>query len=177
MLLRACPFNKQQQILKQLNMKLSEIKQILTDLDVVIFQLPNKSFVPAHFHVTEVGIVTKNFIDCGGKVREEKVVNFQLWEAGDYDHRLAPKKLNNIIELSERKLNIDPELEIEVEYQSDTIGKYGLEYNGISFQLTSKLTACLAEDACGIPAEKQKIKLSEIGNQTANTCKPGGKCC
>jgi hypothetical protein len=22
-----------------------------------------------HFHVTEVGLVTKNFIDCGGKVR------------------------------------------------------------------------------------------------------------
>ena len=91
-------------------MKLSEIKQILTDLDTVIFQLPNKSIVPAHFHVTEVGVVTKKFIDCGGTVREEKVVNFQLWEAGDYDHRLAPKKLNNIIELSERTLNIDPEL-------------------------------------------------------------------
>jgi hypothetical protein len=161
-------------------MKLSEIKQILTDLDAVIFQLPNKSFVPEHFHVTEVGVITKNFIDCGGTVREEKVVNFQLWEAGDYDHRLAPKKLNNIIELSERTLNIDPELEIEVEYQSDTIGKYGLEYNGIYFQLTSKLTACLAQDACGIPAEKQKVKLSEIGNQSAAACctpSSNSKCC
>jgi hypothetical protein len=158
-------------------MKLSEIKQILTGLDAVIFQLPNKSFVPEHFHVTEVGVITKNFIDCGGTVREEKVVNFQLWEAADYDHRLAPSKLNNIIELSERVLNINPELEIEVEYQGDTIGKYGLSYNGIYFQLTSKLTACLAEDSCGIPAEKQKVKLSEIGNKSVNTCTPGSKCC
>lgn len=159
-------------------MKLSEIKQILTNLDAVIFQLPNKKFVPEHFHVTEVGVITKNFIDCGGTVREEKVVNFQLWEAGDFDHRLAPTKLNNIIELSERILKIDPELEIEVEYQSDTIGKYGLEYNGIYFQLTSKVTACLAQDACGIPEDKQKIKLSDLGGSAgAASCTPGGKCC
>lgn len=151
-------------------MKLSEIKQILTDLDAVVFQLPNGSFVPAHFHVTEVGIITKNFIDCGGTVREEKVVNFQLWEAGDFDHRLPPTKLNKIIELSERTLNIDPDLEIEVEYQSDTIGKYGLSYNGLYFQLTSKLTACLAQDACGIPEDKQKVRLSDLGSPSVTTC-------
>ena len=157
-------------------MKLSQIKNELKSLSTIAFQLPNGELVPSHFHVTEVGKVSKHFIDCGGIVRNEEVANFQLWEANDYDHRLHPEKLLQIIELSEAKLQI-PDLEIEVEYQSDTIGKYGLEYNGISFQLTSKLTACLAEDACGIPAEKQKIKLSEIGNQTENTCKPGGKCC
>jgi hypothetical protein len=158
-------------------MTLTEIKQKLTNLNQVIFQLPNGQFVPAHFHVTEVGMITKNFIDCGGTVREEKVINFQLWEAGDFDHRLAPQKLIKIIELSERVLSIDDSLEIEVEYQSDTIGKYGLEFNGTSFQLTSKLTACLASDACGIPADKLKINLSEIGASTGNTCTPGGGCC
>ncbi len=161
-------------------MKLSEIKNILLEIDAVIFQLPNGSFVPEHFHVTEVGVIFKNFIDCGGTVREEKVVNFQLWEAGDFDHRLAPSKLNKIIELSERTLNIDPELEIEVEYQSDTIGKYGLTYNGLYFQLTSKLTACLAQDACGIPEEKQKVKLSDLGSSSASACctpTSNSKCC
>jgi hypothetical protein len=29
-----------------------------------------------------------------------------------------------------------------------------------------KKTACLAEDQCGIPQEKQKTKLSEIPSQT-----------
>ena len=158
-------------------MKLIEIKQLLTGLNQVVFQLPNGKFVPAHFHVTEVGIITKNFIDCGETVREEKVVNFQLWEAGDFDHRLAPQKLVNIIELSERILGIDENLEIEVEYQSDTIGKFGLEFNGTTFQLTAKTTACLASDACGIPADKQKIKLSEIGAVSGSTCTPGGGCC
>ena len=158
-------------------MTLSEIKKILTGLDAVIFQLPNKSFIPEHFHVTEVGIITKNFIDCGGKMREEKVVNFQLWEAGDFDHRLAPQKLVDIIELSEKVLNISTELEIEVEYQGETIGKYGLNYNGIYFTLIPKITNCLATDMCGIPVEKQKVELQNLGTNNSNTCKPGGGCC
>ncbi len=158
-------------------MKLLEIKKILSNLDAVIFQLPNKSFVPEHFHVTEVGVITKKFIDCGGKIREEIFVNFQLWEAGDFDHRLAPKKLLNIIELSGKKLSIDENLEIEIEYQSDTIGKYGLTYNGIYFQLVNKQTACLAEDACGIPEAKQKINLAEIGQNIDACCSPKGNCC
>jgi hypothetical protein len=49
-------------------MRISEIKEQLTNLENVTFMLPNGSFVPEHFHVTEVGLVTKNFIDCGGKV-------------------------------------------------------------------------------------------------------------
>ncbi len=159
-------------------MKLSEIKQILPNINSVVFQLPNNQFVPAHFHVTEVGVITKNFIDCGGTIREEKVVNFQLWEAGDFDHRLAPSKLNSIIKLSEDVLNIDSELEIEVEFQSETIGKYNLEFNGSIFQLTNKKTACLAEDACGIPQNKQKVNLSELGNNAESSCfAPGGTCC
>jgi len=157
-------------------MKLNEIKEILSSLETVVFQLPNKSFVPNHFHVTEVGMITKNFIDCGGKIREEKVINFQLWEAGDYDHRLAPSKLVNIIELSEKVLKINPELEIEVEYQSDTIGKYGLEFSNSIFHLITKTTACLATDSCGIPVEKPKKNLLELGTINA-TCTPGGGCC
>ena len=81
-------------------MKLSQIKNVLSTLENVTFQLPNGAFVPEHFHVTEVGLITKNFIDCGGTVRKETVVNFQLWDANDYDHRLKQQKLANIIALS-----------------------------------------------------------------------------
>ncbi|MFN3590302.1 MAG: DUF6428 family protein, partial [Spirosomataceae bacterium] len=59
-------------------MKLSEIKAHLSTLENVEFQLPSGTFVPEHFHVTEVGLVTKHFIDCGGTERIERVVNFQL---------------------------------------------------------------------------------------------------
>lgn len=156
-------------------MKLSEIKNHLTTATEVNFILPNGTMVPQHFHVTEVGQITKNFIDCGGTVRNEKVVNFQLWEAGDFDHRLAPQKLLNIIALSEKTLGIE-DAEIEVEYQSDTIGKYNLEFNGKDFLLVATQTNCLASDKCGIPAEKQKVKLSDLQAQQ-KACTPGGKCC
>ena len=47
-------------------MWLSDFKQTLGELDTLKFQLPNGQFVPAHFHITEVGNVTRNYIDCGG---------------------------------------------------------------------------------------------------------------
>jgi len=155
-------------------MKLSEIKDILSTAQAVNFVLPNGTHVPEHFHVTEVGLISKHFIDCGGTVRSEKIVNFQLWDANDFEHRLRPQKLLNIISLSEKKLGIE-DLEIEVEYQADTIGKYGLAFNGTDFVLTEKQTACLASDQCGIPQEKQKLILSEI--TTNASCTPGGGCC
>lgn len=154
-------------------MKLSNIKEILPALDNVEFQLENGIFVPEHFHVTEIGVITKHFIDCGGTIRNEKVVNFQLWNANDFEHRLKPTKLLNIIKLSEEKLGIE-DAEIEVEYQSETIGKFDLDFNGNQFILKNKQTACLAQDACGIPAEKQKVKLSDLNNAC---CTPNSGCC
>lgn len=157
-------------------MKLSEFKKQLSLITELNFVLPNGTKVPEHFHVTEVGQVHKHFIDCGGTVRNEKVVNFQLWEANDFDHRLAPKKLNDIIDLSEKILGVE-DAEIEVEYQSETIGKYGLDFNGNDFILKGKQTACLANDKCGIPAEKLKVSLKDLQNKTNSCCAPGGNCC
>jgi hypothetical protein len=156
-------------------MKLSEIKTHLNTATGVTFQLPNGTFVPEHFHVTEVGMITKNFIDCGGIVRKESVVNFQLWDANDFEHRLKAQKLLNIIALSEKVLGLE-DLEIEVEYQDNTIGKYDLGYNGETFLLLNKQTACLALDQCCPPQEKQKVQLSEIGTESS-CCTPGGGCC
>lgn len=154
-------------------MKLSNVKEILPTLDNVEFRVENGTFIPEHFHVTEIGIVAKHFIDCGGTIRNEKVVNFQLWNANDLEHRLKPTKLLNIIKLSEEKLGIE-DAEIEVEYQSNTIGKYDLDFNGKHFVLKNKQTACLASDACGVPAEKQKVQLSELNNAC---CIPNSGCC
>lgn len=97
-------------------MKLSEIKSHLAQTQSVNFQLEDGTAVPEHFHVTEVGVVTKDFIDCGGTVRHEKVANFQLWDANDFEHRLKAGKLLSIISLSEKILGME-DLEIEVEYQ------------------------------------------------------------
>jgi hypothetical protein len=152
-------------------MKLSQIKQILDTVETVDFKLENATFVPEHFHVTEIGVVTKHFIDCGGTVRHEKVANFQLWDANDFDHRLKPGKLQKIIALSEKVLEID-DLEIEVEYQTDTIGKYDLGFDGEHFLLLAKKTACLASDNCGNP--RHKIQENE---PETSCCAPNGNCC
>ena len=157
-------------------MKLSEIKEILPTLENVEFQLENGTFVPEHFHVTEVGQIIKNFIDCGGVIRQEKAVNFQLWNADDYEHRLKPRKLLNIIKLSEEKLGIE-DAEIEVEYQSDTIGKYDLTFNGNTFIMKNKTTACLAQDACGIPSEKEKKNLSDLNTSHSSCFTTNSGCC
>jgi len=157
-------------------MKLSEIKEILPTLENVEFQLENGAFVPEHFHVTEVGTVTKHFIDCGGTIRNERVVNFQLWNADDFEHRLKPGKLLHIIKLSEDQLGIE-DGDIEVEYQNITIGKYDLDFNGKHFVLKNKTTACLAQDACGIPAEKTKVNLSELSTHQTSCCTPNSGCC
>ena len=156
-------------------MKLSQIKEKLTTLETIAFQLPNGELVPNHFHVTEVGKISKHFIDCGGTVRTEEVANFQLWNANDYDHRLHPEKLLHIIELSEKILGLG-DLEIEVEYQGETIGKFGLDFEGSNFMLTTKQTTCLAQDNCGIPEEKPKVSLPHF-IESSSACTPDSGCC
>ena len=121
--------------------------------------------------VPELGQIDKRFIDCGGVLRKETVINFQLYTADDFDHRLSVQKLKSIIELSEKALGLE-DLEIEVEYQSDTIGKYALEFKNSRLTLVSTQTACLAKDQCGIP-ERPAIQKPTVQNE----CAPGSGCC
>lgn len=156
-------------------MKLSTLKEHIKSIDSLHFQLPDGQLIPSHYHVTEVGMIQKNFIDCGGTIREEKVVNFQLWFSDDVDHSLQPKRLLDIIQLSEEKLGLG-DFEIEVEYQAGTIGKFGLDFDGKNFLLTNKMTDCLAADKCIPNIEKSAVNLNNlIVNQ--NSCTPGGGCC
>ncbi|HLT53351.1 MAG TPA: DUF6428 family protein, partial [Flavobacteriaceae bacterium] len=88
------------------------------------------------------------------------------------DHRLSAQKLIDIIELSQEKLEL-PDVELEVEYQAGTIGKFGLEFKDGNFLLTNTYTDCLAKDNCGIP--KPKVQLSNLKPVTA--CSPNSGCC
>uniref|UniRef100_UPI0040488207 DUF6428 family protein n=1 Tax=Algoriphagus sp. TaxID=1872435 RepID=UPI0040488207 len=155
-------------------MKLSQVKSQLGHLTTLNFILLDGTVVSPHFHVTEVGQVTKKYIDCGGTLRNESMISFQLWAAEDFDHRLGAAKLLDIIQLAERVLEL-PDLEVEVEYQGDTIGRYGLEFTGTDFLLTARQTDCLAKDKCGIPTEKPKIRLSSIAQ--GPLCTPNSGCC
>jgi hypothetical protein len=154
-------------------MKLNQFKAHLASLNEISFKLPSGETVAPHYHITEVGRVSKAFIDCGGKYREESKVSMQLYIAEDFDHRLSAAKTKAIVEGCEKKLAL-ADLEIEVEYQGRTIEKYGLKAIEGGFEMVSTQTDCLAKDGCGI--EKPKVKLSEIGN-TAVACDPNSNCC
>jgi len=153
-------------------MTLQELKTHLINQKTISFKLPDGRLVPNHFHVTEVGKVSKHFIDCGGTVRQEVKANLQLWSADDYDHRLHPEKLIKIIDISQDKIGLHDE-EIEVEYQGTSIMKFGLEFDGDSFLLSTKQTDCLAKDNCGVPEDKS-LQLETVNN---NSCEPGSGCC
>ena len=153
-------------------MKLSEFKLYLKNAKKVEFQLPNGNYVPPHFHVTEIGLNSKKFIDCGSNIRNTKKINFQLWSADDYNHKMSPEKLISIIELSEETFLLD-DLEIEIEFQQSTIGVFDLDYTNDVFQLINKKTDCLDKKKCGL--EKKIVELSSIKKQ--EICNPEDGCC
>ena len=118
------------------------------------FMLPDKAFVPAHYHITEVGRVHKDFIDCGGTVRSATSCVLQVWVADDVDHRLESTKLARIMEVAQPLLASD-DLPVDVEYEDRVVSQYpigGAEITpgGILFHLGTKHTACLAPEKCGL---------------------------
>ncbi|MGB1448383.1 MAG: DUF6428 family protein [Flavobacteriaceae bacterium] len=150
-------------------MLLSQFLFALNQVESVHFITPTGARVPSHFHITEVGQIQKHFIDCGGTERKESKVNFQLWSSDDVDHRLQPQKVIDIIRLSQQRIGISDQA-IEVEYQGETIGKYGLDFDGTNFILTSTATDCLAKDNCGIP-------IKETAPSSQGCCDPSSGCC
>ena len=151
-------------------MLLSDFKNQLKTVTEVIFLKPDGTTVPSHFHITEVGEIHKKYIDCGGTIRNEHLISLQLWESIDTWHRLEPNKLISIIDLSIEKLSIGNH-NIEVEYQGDTIGKYGIALSNGVFQLVPTQTNCLASDQCGIPPIEKKIEKAQ------SCCTPNSGCC
>ena len=118
------------------------------------WMLPDKSFVPSHYHITEVGRLQKDFIDCGGTVRSLTSCLLQIWVANDTDHRLETTKLAAIMKVAAPLLKSD-DLPVEVEYEEGVLSQYpvaGAEITpaGILFYLGTKHTACLAPDKCGV---------------------------
>lgn len=116
--------------------------------------LPDGEFVPAHFHVTEVGRVRKDFIDCGGTRRAAVSCLLQVWVADDTAHRLTTAKLAGILKMAGPLLESD-ELPVEVEYERDAVSQFPVAAaeatpGGLLLHLGRKHTDCLAPDRCGV---------------------------
>jgi len=140
-------------------MNITELKSILEENPTkgIDFVLPDKTTIPAHFHITEVGHVQKDFIDCGGTRRGFSSCVLQVWVASDEAHLLTAGKLGSILKLAVKILPSD-DLPVEVEFESPYISVFPIESadptgKTVVFQLTTKHTDCLAKEKCGIESE------------------------
>ena len=106
-------------------MRLSELQQVLEQNPDTFprFVLPNGDHIPAHAHVTEVGHVLRNFIDCGGKTGREEKALLQTHVGNDTEHRLRSDRFIKILKLGERVLP-DDQLNVEVEYDCCVVAQY-----------------------------------------------------
>ena len=119
------------------------------------FILPGGDTIPAAFHITEVGHVTKHFVDCGGTKRTASACVLQAWVSeGDPEHRLSAGRLGSILELAGKVIPSE-ELDVEVEYEGCCISQYSVVGkveggSALTFALEGKHTDCLAREACGL---------------------------
>ena len=138
-------------------MKLRELKSLLESNrgKQFLLMLPNETAVPESFHVTEVGLVDKNFIDCGGKIHSQQTCQIQAWVGDDTDHRIQAGKLADIIQLAKKVVPND-DIDLEIEYEDEVISQYTiadceLTDQAVTLRLASKHTDCLAKEICLLP--------------------------
>ena len=145
-------------------MLLSEFKKTLSENSYrnIRFILPTGTKAPPHAHVTEVALIEKKFIDCGGTFRTDSLCRLQTWFADDTDHRLTAGKLLAILDKSAPFLGAD-DLEVDVEHEAPFISQFPIEKvqvdgDTLAIQLGIKHTACLAEDRC-LPPNLHKTSI------------------
>ena len=115
--------------------------------------------IEPHFHVTEVGRVQKDFVDCGGTVRRSVTCLLQTWVGEDLDHRITAGKLLKALEHAAPVLGGE-DLPVELEYETCNVVQLVVasvkhESDRLILQLGSKHTDCLAKELC-VPSEAGK---------------------
>jgi hypothetical protein len=135
-------------------MNVTEFKnQLLAHTDKPLtFVLPDGGSIPAHFHITEVGHVQRNFVDCGGTRRRTESCLLQTWVANDEDHRLTAGKLAGIFGRAGDVLPHE-DLPVEIEYEDYVISQFPVTGAQVAdgtllFTLGLKHTDCLAKELC-----------------------------
>ena len=135
----------------------------------VRFLLPDGGLIPAHAHITEVGRVDREFLDCGGELRKTSFCCLQSWVADDEDHRLPAAKLASIIRRALGPLRL-ADLPVEVEYEDGYVSQFPVTAvetgDVVLVRLGTKHTDCLAKDVCLPPA---------VAGESC--CAPGSGCC
>lgn len=138
-------------------LRISALKAVLAsapELPITVLW-PDGDAIEPHFHVTEIGRVQKDFVDCGGTVRRAVSCLLQTWVADDTDHRLTGDKLLKAFAHAAPVLG-DEDLPVELEYETCNVVQLHVaggrrEGDSLVLQLASKHTDCLAKELC-LPA-------------------------
>jgi len=152
-------------------MNTAELTALLTTFGdkPVSFVLPDGGRVPAHAHITEVGRIDREFLDCGGVLRRTSFCCLQAWVADDTDHRLSAGKLVTIIGRALEPLGLAA-LPVEVEYEDGLISQFPVVSvsagDAVVLHLGTKHTDCLAKEIC-LP----------VPGAAEGCCKPDSGCC
>jgi hypothetical protein len=131
------------------------------------FVLPDGEYIPAHAHVTEVGHVVRNFIDCGGLTGKEEKIVLQTHVGGDTDHRLRSDRFARILQLGNRVIP-NADLDVDVEYDCCVVAQYPIaeaapDGDHLNLILRRSRTQCRARER----------RVSE----TASCCTTSAACC
>lgn len=150
-------------------MKLREFKEILANNKNKRFliQLPNQKNIPQSFHITEVGLIKKEFIDCGGSIHKTEACQLQAWIGADVDHKIETEKMLSILKKSESIIN-DDSINLEIEYEDNIISQYPVSQaivtdDAVTLELSLKHTDCLAKEQC-LPKSSDQVGC--CGNST-----------
>ena len=135
-------------------MTVSALRSVLAatpDLPITVIW-PDGEPIEAHFHVTEVGRVQRDFVDCGGTVRQSVTCLLQSWVGDDVDHRITGGKLLKAFIHAEPILRGE-DLPVEFEYDACNVVQLKVlsavvESNRLVIQLGQKQTDCLAKELC-----------------------------
>ena len=131
------------------------------------FVLPDGEHIPAHAHVTEVGHVVRNFIDCGGvKGKEEKIV-LQTYVGSDTAHRLRSDRFAKILQLGNSVIP-QSDLEVDIEYDCCVVAQYPIteakrDGNHLNLMLQRGRTQCRAR-------KRRQAETSAGCCETASAC-------
>ena len=130
------------------------------------FILPNGNQIPAHVHVTEVGRVVRNFIDCGGVTGKEEKAVLQTHVGDDTEHRLRSDRLIKILQVGQRALPIT-DLEVDVEYDCCVVSRYPV---GEARPESEFLNLVLERSRTQCRARERRETASESCCTSAGTC-------
>ena len=151
-------------------LNISELRAALTAAPALPLTViwPDGEPIEAHFHVTEVGRVQKDFVDCGGTVRRVVTCLLQTWVGEDTEHRITAEKLLKAFDYAAPVLGGE-DLPVELEYEACNVVQLRVvaverTAESLIVRLARKHTDCLAKEQC-------------IPGTATDTCKPGSGCC